>query len=170
MQSPRGSLQEWIRVSLRAGMDETCSVLSFAQCFREPLGLALRRREAKRCIKATAKSCARVRWISESQAMFLPKVKDFDLIHLLDTISGRLVRIARRPLTAKELLIAVPISNKERLKWTKDGSLVQQGTASFRRGQAISMTTYAIDPVEALLANPSEIERWRARDSWLETR
>lgn len=102
--------------------------------------------------------------------MFLPKVKDFDLIHLLDTISGRLVRIARRPLTAKELLIAVPISNKERLKWTKDGRLVQQGTASFRRGQAISMTTYAIDPVEALLANPHEIERWRARDLWLETR
>jgi ABC-type xylose transport system substrate-binding protein len=75
-------------------------------------------------------------------------------------MSHKLFRIARRPLTAKELLVVLPITNKERLRWTKDGRLMQQGTTSMKRGQAISVTTYAIGPVEALLADPEEVERW----------
>lgn len=169
MQSIRGSLEEWIHASLQAGMDEAGSILSFTQCFRGPLGLTLRRGEAKRCVKATAKSGARIRWIDESHAMFLPKIGDFELRLLLGPISHQLSRIARRPLTAKELLLALPISNKERLRWTKDGRLVQQGAALMKRGQTVSLTTYAVAPVQALLADPAEIQRWREKDLWLET-
>jgi hypothetical protein len=164
------SLLDWIYASLQDGMDEASLVLSLTECLTVPLGLALRQREARRCLRSTVKRSARIQWLDENEAQFVPKVDGFHLHPLLEVMSHKLFRIARRPLSAKELLVVLPITNKERLRWTKDGRLMQQGTASMKRGQAISVTTYAIGPVEALLADPQEVERWRARDLWLETR
>ena len=170
MQPMHNSLLDWIYASLQSGMDEGSLILSLTECLTVPLGLALRQREARRRLRSTVKRSARIQWVDENEARFLPRIDDFLLPPLLEIMSRELFRIARRPLTAKELLVALPITNKERLRWTKDGRLMQQGAASMKRGQALSVTTYAIGPVEALLANPEEVERWRARDLWLDTR
>lgn len=96
--------------------------------------------------------------------MFTPEGQGFDLALMLEAIAHQLSGIASRPLTAKELLAALPITNQERLRWTKDGRLVQQGSALLRRGQAISIPTYAVGPVQALMTAPENLECWRAQD------
>lgn len=83
---------------------------------------------------------------------------------ILQRLAHELAVIALRPLTPKQLLALAPISNRERLRWTKDGRLPPSGSILIRRGHLVAVPTYGISTVERILNEPSIIEQWRADD------
>ncbi len=74
--------------------------------------------------------------------------------------------IANRPLTPKMLLKALPLTNRERLRWTKDGRLRTSGRLNIRQGEiTYAFPTYAPHVVEELSQNPNTILSWRRADA-----
>jgi hypothetical protein len=137
--------------------------LSFARCFAIHLGLRLRQRQVKRSIGTTLRPYCRTKWRENVATTDLP-LSDAPIGSILDCLAERLLSLATKPLTPAELLTVLPISNKERLTWTKDGRLTQSGSLTIKRGHTIMVPTYSVRNVETILAAPGIIEAWRTRD------
>jgi hypothetical protein len=138
--------------------------LSLARCFDQNIGLDLRRAQARRAMKAAIRHCAVLSWECDTTC----RIKVLHAQHV-DTWRGEAVRglaaVAERPLTPMLLLAALPITNRERLRWTKDRRLRQEGAATIRRGQNIAVPLYSVDFVETMLADLTIIESWRLSDN-----
>ncbi|AXB80209.1 hypothetical protein [Novosphingobium sp. P6W] len=157
-------LSNRIRDGIRWWMEDGECWVSFQECFERNLGLALRTGQAKRCVRAAFWPHARVRWESETQAVaqFDAEAQERDAI--LGGLADKLCKVALRPLTPRELLAALPITNRERLRWTKSGRIPRHGTVNIRRGQIVAVPTYSVTVVEELLLDAGRIENWRASD------
>ena len=53
-------------------------------------------------------------------------------------------------------------SNRERIRWTKDGCLPAGGFANIRRGHLMSIPTYDPERIQAL--TQTDIRAWREAD------
>ena len=150
------------RIDLRNRGEWSC--ISFERCIESNLGLNVRRRQARRCISSTLRPYAKMQWETESDAVIALTFADPRIWTLLDNLTERLAALADRPLTPRELLIALPITNKERLRWTKDGRLARSGAVTIKRGHLISVPTYSVAVVERIRADLAVIEAWREID------
>jgi len=129
------------------------------RAFAAHLGLRLRWSEVRR---GTLKLGARA-----------PDVQCFDdLVMLLDrrpgsatpmTLASMMTRIAARPLPGRVVIQVLGISNRERIRWTKDGRLPAGGFANIRRGHLMSIPTYDPDRIQAL--TQAVIQSWREADA-----
>ena len=138
--------------------------LSFEQCMERNLGLNLRGRQVRRCISFSVRGHSKMRWETETDAIIPLAFSDARLWMIVEKMAEQLLAIATRPLTPRELLAALPISNKERLRWTKDGRLPRSGAVTIRRGHLIAVPTYRVADVEQIRANLSVVEAWREFD------
>lgn len=107
-----------------------------------------------------------VRWESEADADAAIALAFHDprISIIFDTLIENLCAIADRPLTPRELLAALPITNKERVRWTKDGRLPRSGSVTIRRGHLISVPTYSVSNVERIKSDPGILDAWRDLD------
>ena len=81
---------------------------------------------------------------------------------LFQALDQRLEAIANRPLSARQAQTLLGITARERLRWTKDGRLPRHGTDFIKRGQIISLATYAVEEIENLFRHPETVRRWRS--------
>lgn len=140
--------------------------LSFTSIRRHHLGLALRWDEARRQISAALRGVVRREWIDGSDHLLVEITHpDLSLRSIILRCTDALVGPARRPLTPRLLMAALPITNKERLRWTKDGRLPRSGSVMIRAAHPVSVGTYAVDAVARLVADPSIIAAWRRADA-----
>ena len=116
------------------------------------IGLQVRRGEAQRRVR----SCLR-RKNPGNASNWSPHC-------VVDEVAIELAKLAVKPMTPRQLLRALPISNRERVRWTKDGRLPTSGRVYIRRGQLISVVTYAPAVVEFLTASPEYLSEWRSHD------
>lgn len=128
------------------------------RAFAAHLGLRLRWSEVRRgALKLGARA---------------PDVQGFDdLVMLLDrrpgsatpmTLASMMTRIAARPLPGRMVIQVLGISNRERIRWTKDGRLPAGGFANIRRGHLMSIPTYDPERIQAL--KQIDIRAWREAD------
>lgn len=87
------------------------------------------------------------------------------LAEALKSLDVALDALAHRPLTAGQAQRLLGISSIERSRWTKDGRLPQHGTSMIKRGQLISLQTYAPSDIEHLAQHPETIRAWRECDA-----
>jgi hypothetical protein len=129
------------------------------------IGLRLRRPTVLRTIGSCCDEIGPWRWIDRrANVEVLGGFTAERLERYLQRMIADLARIAYEPLTPKLLLQALPITNRERLRWMKDNRLPKNGTIVVRRGQAVAVPTYAAETVEHLMENPDIIEEWRKMD------
>jgi hypothetical protein len=148
---------------LDIGRQAEMLTFSFARCFEESLGLNLHRREAHRAAKSALKSLGAVTWLSADLVLILDGRRSAidDMASVLNEIDQRLERIAERPLSARTVERTLSITARERSRWTKDGRLAAAGTSLIRRGQLVSLSTYAVGDVARLINEPETIRAWR---------
>lgn len=129
------------------------------------IGLRLRRQKALRTIKRCCGELGPWRWIDRYANIACMEIPSGEGIkRLFGQLTAELARVAYEPFTPKLLLQALPITNKERLRWMKDNRLPRYGSIIVRRGQAIAVPTYAVELVEHLTSNPKIVETWRNED------
>ncbi len=104
------------------------------------------------------------KWIGLSLEVEVPD-GDLRLGEVIERCACALVLPASRPLTPRLVLSALPISAQERLRWTKDGRLLQAGAVTIRRAHSISVATYAVETISELAEDPSIIALWREQDA-----
>jgi hypothetical protein len=138
-------------------------------CFRDAIdrhiGLKFRSAEVERRIRARTRAIGRHQWNDATHRLSLevePDSQHFD--KYCNTVSAELAAIAFRPFTPRLLVSALAITNRERLRWTKDGRLRTSGSVTIRCSQLINVPTYEVRLVEELIANPSIINGWRNDD------
>jgi hypothetical protein len=153
---------------LDIGEHEGALTFSLARCFAESLGLRLRRQEACGAARSSLKSVGSVSWLTEGQVLILDggEAAGNSIAAVLRRIDRRLERIAVRPLGARMVEEALGITARERSRWTKDGRLTRAGTELIRRHQLIALSTYAVDEIARLTAEPETIRAWRDADAW----
>ena len=156
------ALRERIRDALDLRVSEQGYTLSFDRCLSAHVGLSVRKPQAARQLRKALKSYAstvlhEASWSIELASRAMP-----DCATILNTAAAVLGRVALQPLTARQILEALPITNRERLRWTKDGRLRRAGSASIRRGQLISIPTYDVAYVEMVSGDPTVISGWRS--------
>lgn len=138
--------------------------LDFGGPFNTMLGLSLRKAEARRTVLAISNRCGRTSWVDGTDRLRFREVDALRLDYGWNRIVLELTAMARRPLTPRLLMDVLAISSSERLRWTKDGRLTQSGNVMIKRGQLVSVPTYDVAFVEALLAAPGRISAWRNSD------
>jgi hypothetical protein len=138
--------------------------LEFDLVLDEQLGVALRWREARRRILISLRGTVARRWVEDTLTLEVESPDALPLDEVITRSTHALLLPALRPLTPRLVLDALPISTQERLRWTKDGRLAHSGAVTIRRGQPVSVTTYAVETIAALAADPAIISQWRAED------
>ena len=123
--------------------------------------LAIRRAEVKRSVK---KVCRKLHVTEYDAAQNRILTAYYDTAELEYILLGALKVIAKRPYSAKEVCMILGITNRERLRWTKDGRLKRGGNEIIKRGQKIAVITYNTNTVEALAKDQKLIEKWRIND------
>jgi hypothetical protein len=76
--------------------------------------------------------------------------------------------IAHRDWPPRVVEKALGITNRERLRWTKDGRLRRVNAASIMRGNRVSISLYSARQIAELVSNRQIIEAWRAEDADME--
>jgi hypothetical protein len=151
------------RVRRRAGAN-VCE-MHFDDALERHIGLKLRRKEVKRRISARTRALGVQRWSHDTNRLILEAAADDPVIaRCCEALASELAMIADRPFSPRLLLAALSITNRERLRWSKDGRLRTSGSATIRRGQLIKIPTYDVALVAALIADPSIIAGWRNDD------
>lgn len=131
------------------------------------LGLRFRVEEVGRRIESRLKRVGPTERDTEGHRFMVscPSPRVAALSKVLGHLDAALDLIATRPLTPRLVQQALEITSRERLRWTKDGRLPQQGSATIRRGQLINISTYAVSQIADLMAHPRVIEGWRCSDA-----
>ncbi|WP_137864252.1 MULTISPECIES: hypothetical protein [unclassified Sphingomonas] len=138
--------------------------LDFGPPLGHYLGLSLRREEARKRVFTALWGLFRREWAKAGDVLEIDTGGRF-VEDLVDRCAFALLEPATRPLTPRLVLAALPITKQERVRWTKDGRLAQSGAVTMKRAQLISVPTYAIDTIAALVASPEILSRWRAEDA-----
>ncbi|MEO0400686.1 MAG: hypothetical protein AAF224_14850 [Pseudomonadota bacterium] len=123
--------------------------------------LSILKAEATRCIKRTCRRIGAVDFIPSDEIIV---VKEGEIESVKSLILEALTSIGRRPYTSREVRDILRITNKERLRWTKDGRLTRGGNEIINRGQKIAVVTYDTWAIEDLAAKPERLAEWRSRD------
>jgi hypothetical protein len=144
--------------------DDGTATVDFEAIVAEAPGLRCRGREVRRAISSIARLYGKGRWVGRSWRLLWTTADRAGERMFRDGVASELARIAKRPLTPRQLLEILPISNRERLLWTKDGRLPPSGSAMIRRGHLIAVPTYSVAMAETLLADLGQIDRWRRQD------
>ncbi len=137
-------------------------LLALGECLDRHLGLSVRRGQAVRAINTTLRPLGAVEWPTRNHAALRWKPSSAQSRALLDGLATKLATLAKKPLTPKELMSAIPMTNAERIRWTKDGRLPRSGSAMIKRGQQIPVSSYSVNGIEKLLLTPDIVAEWRA--------
>lgn len=127
------------------------------------IGIRLRRKEARRAVNAALAELGPRAWSAQCFAVRC-KVMPDDIESVLMVLARALAIPASRPITPRLVCKALGITNRERLRWTKDRRLPQSGSVSIRRAQIISVPTYSVRRIQALADDASVIAAWRDAD------
>lgn len=76
-----------------------------------------------------------------------------------------LENLAVRPFSLHQVENILGISNRERLRWSKDGRLRCCGQGSISRGKRIHILTYSVEAIALLKDKPQIIDIWRKVDA-----
>jgi hypothetical protein len=152
-----------LRVHDRSGSK---AVLDFQPVHDAHLGLSLRWLEARRRVLTSLQGQATRSWIGDTLLLEIEALSgDLRLGEVIECSAYALVLPASCPLTPRLVLSALPISPQERLRWTKDGRLPRSGAVMMLRAHPVSVATYAVETISALVENPSIIALWREQDA-----
>lgn len=167
MRSKYPSLPDRIRVDrcviLRCD-DKSCTV-SIDLDVRMPLGLCVHRGECNAAIRLLMTRSAGTFVKSSQSCVFDPDSRQA-AENLAHDIRERLFRIARKPVSQRQVEDVLSITSRERIRWGKDGRLPRSGISRIRKGVSeITLWTYPCDAIEDLAANPAQICRWREEDA-----
>lgn len=135
----------------------------FARAFAQFLGLRERRSEVRHRVQVHLKEFG-IALPPDADQLSSNLVSSMHLSKALDLLDNELGILASRPLTAGQVQRLLGISSGERSAWTKDGRLRQHGSSLIKRGQLISLQTYAPGDIDYLLHNSEVIRDWRKRD------
>jgi hypothetical protein len=150
---------------LEVSGDKRTLRLSLKRAFAEHLGLRLRATEALRHLLHALTRMGIEHSVDVSGDLVTIDTDARSSVScLLPEIDLALKRTAERPLTPRLVQAALGITSQERLRWTKDGRLRRYGSQSFRKGQRITLSTYAVEEVARLVAEPAVIAGWRVED------
>lgn len=140
------------------------TAISFGSCIERHLGLSVRRGQVRRCVASLARKYADSRWESDTIIGLSLPMSAALLTPLFDRLTECLSEMADRPLTPKELLAALPITNRERLRWTKGNRLKRSGDLKIKQGRIVTIPTYSVAAIESILAHEAILDRWREID------
>tara|TARA_B110001454_G_scaffold194361_1_gene195882 strand:+ start:309 stop:842 length:534 start_codon:yes stop_codon:yes gene_type:complete len=146
-------------------LDEQGDVaISFVECIQHNLGLDLRKNQVRRDVVGIVRKFADFHWKTDTLVCVALTIRHPAMMSLLDLLVEHLATMADRPLTPKELLAALPITNRERLRWTKDKRLKRSGDVKIKPGQIVTIATYSVSATESILADRAILDRWREAD------
>jgi hypothetical protein len=166
--SRHSSRRERISQQLRLFDRQGEVAISFAGCIEHNLGLDLRQTQVRRCVASIARRTAGFHWESDTLVGLALSIWHPKMTSMFDRLTEGLSVIADRPLTPKELLAALPITNRERLRWTKDNRLKRSGGMTIKRGKLVTVPTYSVSAAERILADHAMLDRWREADRMAE--
>lgn len=136
--------------------------------FSDTAPLSIRRQKAEKATFNLLRRQGQARWLKKEGCILLAASSPGSLLSIGAELEQMLREIARRPMTPRELLAVLPITNRERVRWTKDGRLPPSGSVAIKRGQLISIPTYAVALIDRILASPDMVAKWRAYDDRME--
>ncbi|MFZ5700719.1 MAG: hypothetical protein ACOY4P_05130 [Pseudomonadota bacterium] len=143
--------------------NEAC-VVSINLDVRMPLGLRVHHGERDAAIRMLMRRSTGS-FSRTSRSCVFDRASRQDAQNLVEALRERLFRIARKPISQRQVEDILGITSRERIRWGKDGRLPLSGTSRIRKGKTgISLWTYPGDAVEQLAANPAVIRRWREED------
>lgn len=138
--------------------------LSLSDCVACNLALDLRKDQVRRDVAGIVRKFADFSWEADMQIGLSLSIRHPTMAVLLDRVTARLTMIADRPLTPRELLLALPITNRERLRWTKDNRLQRSGDVKIKQGQIVTVPTYLVAAAERLRDDQAILAQWREAD------
>lgn len=147
--------------------DTDAVTVSFTRCLVEEPGLRWRIPEIERVVVGELESLlAHPSRLADGLAHVTLSIPlDVWLHERLRKLDRRLGIIAARPLTPRLVQLALGISGKERVRWTKDGRLKSLGSSYLRGTHLVRFDTYASQYIARLARNPGIIAGWRIDDS-----
>lgn len=140
--------------------------VSVQRCFKEHVGLRVRRREARRRMKTYLSYLGPMTW-SDAEAAFTIQSCNASVAAIesvLADIDSAFDAISRRSLPPDVVDEILGITAQERLRWTKDQRLRTSGSQLVSRGQRITLPLYPVNEIEQLLHDPTIIQAWREAD------
>lgn len=139
------------------------TAIDFSQVVSKHPSLKLRWGELRKKLKKIARRYNGAQLDLEKQTLHVndPSVLEAVNAELMSTVW----EVATRPYSGPEVVNRLSIRNSERVRWTKDQRLPVFKRSLVKRGQLVSVPTYATATIEALVAQPELIKEWRDRDS-----
>ena len=136
--------------------------ISLAQALNAHPSLLIRRAELrKRLRKLCRRHTGALLQLSENQV--LAPLNDV-LEQFKSALFAEIDDVAMRPYSGPEVLKRLPISNAERIRWTKQNRLIVSGNNIVTRGQRVSVVTYDVTSIDEIAEAPSILEEWRRLD------
>jgi hypothetical protein len=160
--SHNGRTKDSIRQAINLVVSDDHILLSLGECLDRHLGLSVRRGQAVRLINTILRPFGDMEWPTPNHAALRWTPSPAQSRALLDSLATKLTTLATKPLTPKELMSVMPMTNAERMRWTKDGRLPKSGAAMIKRGQQIPVSSYSVNGIEKLLLTPDIMSKWRA--------
>lgn len=141
-----------VLIALGTAVDKNEGLRNRKTTFEDRIALVMNREGARRLADHTGEKGSLWEYKKEPKAV----------IQALDRYIGYFLQKRLTPGMVEEVL---DIIGQECRRWSKDGRLQRSGTASFRRGQVIQISTHSIETVTSLLDDSRIIESWRAQDA-----
>lgn len=163
---PESSRISWTGTYLDCSGPNGALIITYQRSIEDHLGLHMRERELRDRLRSSLKKLGRVtRPPSEYYVILIHSVESMSgFSAFMEALEARIDMIARRPFTSRNVEEILSISARERLRWTKDGRLLPSGSETFRRGQKVTTTNYAVKTISHLAENPHIIDDWREQD------
>lgn len=162
---PADTVDVWSSRFLDVAPREDALSISYRRSLKERFGLRMRERELCHRIRVRLKRLGRLERTEHGYMLTIPAETAVTMPSVLASLDGIVESIATRPFSSHQVEESLGISAQERLRWTKDGRLPSSGTATMRKGQTVTLSTYSVNTVAMLVSNPSVIAAWRVADA-----
>jgi hypothetical protein len=139
--------------------------ISIAECLERYPALELRKREVRLRLSPKFKRIGPTAFNDRTCLWTFNDTSDLRarLAEELSKLDALVGKIANRDLTPKMVEGILGITNKERLRWTKDGRLRRVNAAPIR-GRNVNVTLYSARQISQLAKQKTVIEAWRRGD------
>lgn len=140
--------------------------ISIAECLERYPALELRKRELRLRLSPKFKRIGPSAFNDRTCLWTFNDTPDLRarLAEELSKLDALVGKIANRDLTPKMVEGALGITNRERLRWTKEGRLRRVNAAPIR-GRKVNVTLYSARQISELAKRKSVIEAWRREDN-----
>lgn len=138
-------------------------LLSLQACFERDALLRFHETEFWRRARLVMKR-SQATFLTDARRQIVLSAQAFT-IALLRKVEAVVEALAARPMTPRMVRQVLGITNRERLRWSKDGRLPAAPLVVEKRGQAFTVGLYAARAIRHLVENPSILAEWRRTDA-----